>query len=591
MFRRSLALILAAALPLAASAQRPPPRVERGPIASYPFDGDAVDQVTHAPAPETATRPAEDRDGRRGGALQFDGRSHVNLGDRIEAPRFTISAWIRPDVVDRVQVIVSRVRNLPGHWQKNFELRLNTGGRLFLHAPSGAAWEGVEGTRAIAPGRWTHVAAVYDGQRAQLFVDGTRDGAPLPVVYAQTRTATFVGARPEGGGRDGRTPSGPTFHFVGAIDDVSIWDRALVESELAAVGLRTPRPPERSPFPPREPAPPVSAELLARYPLDGDARDVTGGEDGVVVGARPAEDRHGDPRGSLGFTGKEHVNLGLREEPERFTISAWIRPARVDRELVIFAKRSTARGPRDRWLELRVEPRGRIALSLPGGLRPQGLRSTAAVAPGRWVHVTAAFDGERATLFIDGRADAEATLEPFDASRGPAFVGARPDDSGKRARPGTGFEGRLDDVRLYRGALDGVEVAALVRERPEPDRRPGHDDEEEVAEALLVKVDKLLVRFDTACARRSTSALAQVETKIVEALAEAERAARGEPGGRALAQRIRRAASELEAERGRTDVISLDKKRGALFTLSEALWTELAEELDRDTTGPQRDRF
>jgi hypothetical protein len=592
------AAALALALPLAAAAQVRSGDPSRGLVASYPLDGSAVDAVTRAPAQAVAVRPVDGHDGRPRGALWFDGaRSHVSLGDRLQPERFTISAWIRPEVLDRVQAIVSKIRNLPGNYQRNLELRLDPGGHLFLHVPSGAGWEGVTGARAIPAGRWTHVAAVYDGVHAQLYVDGVRDGAWLPVTYAQTRTETFIGARPESGGRDGRTPAGPTYFFAGGIEDVRIWDRPLADPEIAAVAQGRLDAPTPAPAPAPSTGAPSrgDAEPIAWYPLDGDARDAAGTANGTIVGAaRPAEDRAGDPRGALAFGGKDHVDLGVRAEPERFTLAAWVRPGRVDRDLVLFSKWSSTPGPKDRWLELRVDSGGKVTLAIPGGgtgSRVQQVRSTRPIAAGRWTHVAATYDGDRAVLYLDGAPDAEATLAPFDASKGPVFLGARPDPSGKRARLGSYFEGRLDDVRVWRGAIGEREILALAQERggrpgpgpgPAPAPRPGDGDDREAA--FLVKLDRLLARFDAACVRRSAPRALEVEREIVAALDEADRAARAERNGR-ISGYLRRALGELQAARGRTDAMSLDRKRSAVAGLAESLWNDLVQDLDATPLG------
>lgn len=68
--------------------------------------------------------------------------------------------------------------------------------------------------------------------------------------------------------------------------------------------------------------------LVASFPLDGDARDALGGAGGTLGGTRPAEDRNGNPRGALAFSGKDHADLGVRVEPERFGLAVWIRPSR-----------------------------------------------------------------------------------------------------------------------------------------------------------------------------------------------------------------------------------------------------------------------
>jgi len=586
------ALALALALPLAAAAQVRPADLQRGLVAAYALDGDAVDAVTRTRAAAVATRQVEDRGGVRGGALWFDGaRSHVNLGAALQPARFTLSAWVRPEASDRVMAIVSKIHNLPGHWQKNLELRLDPGGRLFLHVPSGQAWDAATGARPVPAGRWTHVAAVYDGARAQLYVDGAPDGAPLAVRYEQSLTETWIGARPESGGRDGRTPSGPTFHFLGAIDDVRVWDRPLSDAEIAVVSGRVAPAPE----PPRPPPPfpgPQRAVPVAVYPLDGDAREATGGADGALVGTRPAADRAGNPRGALAFAGRDYVDLGVRTEPERFSLSVWVRPTRGDRAQVIFSKLSTSPQARGQWLELGVEPLGRVLLKVPtAGSFDSAVTTAQPLASNRWTHVAATFDGARAALYLDGALAGEARMDPFAASPGPAFLGARPDAQGRRARFAPLFTGRLDDLRVYRGALGPEQVALLARggDRPPPPR-PGGDDDDDLAEVLLVKVGTFLVRYDAACVRGDVPRIARTEERIG---GELEAAARAASGDRDLVESLRYVLRELERGRGHHDAMSLDRKRSALHALSESLWNEFVREMGDEPTpypGAPRDR-
>jgi hypothetical protein len=201
------------------------------------------------------------------------------------------------------------------------------------------------------------------------------------------------------------------------------------------------------------------------------------------------------------------------------------------------------------------------------------------VAPNRWTHVAATFDGDRAVLYVDGQADAEGTLEPFDAPRGPVFLGARPEASGDRARPKTGFDGRIDEVSLWRGAAPDEAIALAASEREGSGRR-GRDPEQ----SLLVKVDRMIARYDAACVRRDPAALAREEASVVGELEDVARRDRD------AAPRVRRASGELQALRGRTDAMSLDKKRAALFELGDGLWNDLARELDDDRRDDRRDR-
>jgi hypothetical protein len=334
------------------------------------------------------------------------------------------------------------------------------------------------------------------------------------------------------------------------------------------------------------PRPPArDAELVSHYPLDrGDFRDAAGDADGKPSGrVRAAEDRRGDPGGAAAFAGREHLDLGVRSEPERFTIAAWVRVAPSSRDMVIFSKLSTAYGPRERWLELRLEPGGRVALSLPSaGPIPPTLQSLRGLAPGRWSHVAATFDGERAVVYVDGEAQGEAALPAFEASRGAAFLAARPDFSGRRARLGTFLEGRLDDVRLYRGAIPAHLVAQLADRAPPPPTPypgPGRDDDE-ASNELLVRVGRELVRFDAAVARRDHARIASAEERALKALDQAADELRGDRGAGPLVQRIRRTAHEIEQLRGRFDAMSLDRKRSALASLADTLWDDLVQDID-----------
>ncbi len=593
--RRLLFSLLAFALPLAGAAQPWSPGLRQGLAAWYPLDGSAVNALTRARAPQTGVRPVDGHDGVSNGALWFDGVSGmVTLGPTLAPARFTIAAWIRPDVVDRPQAIVSKVRNLEGHWAKNFELRLDPGGRLFLQLPDGSSWGGVAGRQPIQPGRWTHVAAVYDGARAQLYVNGARDGAPMQGAYVQSRSDVAIGARPESGGQDGRTPSGPAYLFVGSIDEVVVWNRPLSDPEIGEVaGQGTiaaapgpapygAPPPEPQPGPPRDDG--RAPALIAQYPFDGDASDVVGRAEGKVAGARAAEDRGGNPGSALAFAGKQHVDLGVRTEPERLTIAVWIRPTRADRGQVIFSKRDPPQGKRDRYLELALDPSGRAVFTVPNASPYDAtVASSRPLQSDQWVHLAATYDGGRGAIYVDGQLAGEAQLDPFQPAPGPVFVGARPDASRRRAKFAPVFDGIMDDLRFYDGALGPNDIVALAREQKQRPRRGGGSDEDE-ADVLLVKVDRLLARYDAACARGDGDALEKVEGLVVRELDQAERATGVD---RRVAERIRRASAEFGKQRGETDAMSLDRKRTALFDLSEALWNDLAQEFD---SGPARAR-
>jgi len=350
----------------------------------------------------------------------------------------------------------------------------------------------------------------------------------------------------------------------------------LLTSLLA---LQLAGPPAPAPFAP-----------LASYPLDGDARDETGGGPPCVVqGARPAEDRAGRPGGALAFGGRDLVDCGTRQEPERFTLAAWVRPERL-REAALISKASPAAG-RDRRLELGFDGEGRPVLWVPSLDRP--LRGPRLLSERRWTHLAATFDGARAVLYADGAPVADAPVAPFRASPGPALLGARPDASGRLPRATAQLTGRLDEARLYRVALPAWEVLALVH--PGSRQPPGGGEVADDA-ADLERVGRLAVAFDRAVVRRDRPGLREVEARVLgeaeqelrEALQERgdrrDRGRRGE-GRAAVARQVR---ETFQAEAGRFEPASLDRKRAALAALSEAAWRELMDELGE---GPRDGRL
>jgi hypothetical protein len=87
-------------------------------------------------------------------------------------------------------------------------------------------WKGfdLDSTRTAPTGAWTHVAATLRGRRGAIFVNGVKDGEKdleidLPAVKAPLTVGWY-----EGHGV-----------FVGTIDEVRIYSRALSDEEIRAL--------------------------------------------------------------------------------------------------------------------------------------------------------------------------------------------------------------------------------------------------------------------------------------------------------------------------------------------------------------------
>lgn len=102
----------------------------------------------------------------------------------------------------------------------------------------------------------------------------------------------------------------------------------------------------------------------------------------------------------------------------------------------------------------------RYGISTVHGFNEEVIDGTAALPSGRWVHVAVTLSGTLGTLYVDGvvaGTNAEMTLAPFDLGETTQdWLGRSqfPDDPG--------LQGRVDDFRLYSGALGIAEIASLV---------------------------------------------------------------------------------------------------------------------------------
>ena len=201
-----------------------------GMIARYRFDGNLADQVEldrHArfdrPGGAFVTGPLDQ-------AVGLDGTCLIEVGDYARFgyfDKFSLTAWIRPAAATGT-VLSRMVQDYQG---KGYYVRL-ADGKLEVNLV--ARWLDdalrLETVRPIPLDQWSHIAITYDGSRETegvgIYVNGRRE--PLK-VNADFINQTFAG--PElilrvGGGSES---------FVGAIDDVRIYDRDLDAEEVACI--------------------------------------------------------------------------------------------------------------------------------------------------------------------------------------------------------------------------------------------------------------------------------------------------------------------------------------------------------------------
>jgi hypothetical protein len=174
--------------------------------------------------------------------FSFDGsEGYMRIADHpsLDTPEgFTVDAWIHPRATGGPQVIASKWDDPNEQWSWIFKLHNDGSGRLRIEISRGDhnALGDLGGTTVLPVGAWSHVAATYDRETSQLrlYVNGNLDAqgaAQFPDTEVNSSEAdVLIGAV------SGQTTP-PSEYFLGLIDELELFSRALTASEIRAVYL------------------------------------------------------------------------------------------------------------------------------------------------------------------------------------------------------------------------------------------------------------------------------------------------------------------------------------------------------------------
>lgn len=408
-------------------------------------------------APAAAPDPSAAFDGAGAGVAAGD------VYDFAGTAPFTAEAWVRraAGADDRWRKIVSKD---PGTSPRNgWALGLAStsdyrgGNRFIVDRFAGGTNNGVGGTTVAAAGVWYHVATTYDGSTIRLYVNGVLEGSA-------PSTLSLVGnAAPLRIGRLGDLAEG----FLGTIDEVAVYPRALPAGELAqhyrSSGLFS-----SCAYPPTVMRTPGlwSYWRLNEAPGATAASDAMGVANGTYV--------NGVGQGALGglpsqtdagatFDGvDDRVQMGdVYDFAGRvpFSVEAWVRRTSVNETAwrKIVAK-DTGTGAREGWgLAITSSSYGpapqRFFLErFAAGVSNVVIGTTASVA-GTWYHVVGTYDGSTMRIYLNGALEASA---PSTTSMGDSTTPLR--ISGLGAGDAELLPGMVDEVAVYDRALSAAQV-------------------------------------------------------------------------------------------------------------------------------------
>ena len=210
----------------------------------------------------------------------------------------------------------------------------------------------------------------------------------------------------------------------------------------------------------------LPGELRAQLPLDAGsgttAVDASShGQDGTLIGGASWGDGRNGGRALLldGQTGHLALPAGVVSDLGDFSIALWVYWNVEATNTRVFDFGSSDIGyaaliPRD--------AQGRLRFMITGTtyFGEQSISAGSALPTGRWVHVAVTLSGTHGALYVDGAAAGSSDSIVF----APFQLGSTTQNWLGRSQYGADpfFNGRLQDLRLYAGALTAAQVAALA---------------------------------------------------------------------------------------------------------------------------------
>ncbi|MHC4166343.1 MAG: LamG domain-containing protein, partial [Planctomycetota bacterium] len=162
-----------------------------------------------------------------GGAIKLSGSGNVYAASaQVPTSAFTIAFWFRPES----SLNAGNSRQDFVYWQNgngrpHITFNRSGDGEIGLWPNVGGDFDGpVTTTRAWPAGRWHHIAATFDGSSFDIYVNGILEGSVLHPGVHEDASGMLMGVR-----------TSSRNYFIGEMDDVRLYGKALTEQEIGLV--------------------------------------------------------------------------------------------------------------------------------------------------------------------------------------------------------------------------------------------------------------------------------------------------------------------------------------------------------------------
>lgn len=199
-----------------------------GLVAYYPFDGNANDASGNGNnGVAYGTTLVADRFGIPNKAMDFGVGNYIEVASTAQlkfSTQFTVTAWIRPNSFAAAHAIITK--NPSDGWG-GWEFMQNNSYGVTVEGKFGGQNTAGGCLNVLATNRWQHVAAIYDGNSMKMEVNGVL--VPLSISVGQYSGPVLVNDVPL---RLGRRASPNDLWFLGQMDDIRIYNRAMSTNEV-----------------------------------------------------------------------------------------------------------------------------------------------------------------------------------------------------------------------------------------------------------------------------------------------------------------------------------------------------------------------
>jgi len=402
--------------------------------------------------------------GRVGQGFVMNGNGNVvQLGNptNLQSQDFSIETWIKRANTSLTSLNGNGNGVIFGYDNGGYGLYLSPSGEPTL---TKTVFSAVGAGVTITDTNFHHVAVTKSGSTVVFYVDGVAHPAgPYDPGFTFSAQASIGGL-------------GNNYTFLGTIDEVSFYNRALSASEVQAIynadgtGKCTTSSPNCVPAP---------SGLVSWWRAQNDSTDTISGNNGALSGGvsfAPGEVGQGF---NFNGTGEVAVPSSPSLNVQSVTLEAWVNPSVLDGnvETILNKENPTVTSPSDTAYELGIRgladpgngsiPVGHLAFYL-GGIA--GLPSEyggwvdggGSVPTNQWTHCALAFDGTSVRIYINGSLTRAISglSGTINSTTGPFKIGSRSIVE-VTSNPAVRFNGSIDEVSIYNRGLSTGEIQSI----------------------------------------------------------------------------------------------------------------------------------